>query len=245
MLDVVAGGKGGVVAAPAMKAPAANARIRARSTARIRSGTGIPPPAFRCLGGGLLLGCHGRHSRGAQDAARPPCSLEHASVPGELEPVARGCGQGVELEGDVAGSVSGREIARIDGGRRLPLETAEPALHGLGDRVAKRSGPGVELDRGRGQEAAARQHLALVVGEPAVAERQQAGQTGLLDPPPVPQTSAPEALDRRLQRRQLQLLLAAEQAEDAALPHLHLAGQAADGEALEALDGGTMARGLR
>ena len=83
-----------------------------------------------------------------------------------------------------------------------------------------------------------------MVGEPAVAQRQQARYPGPLSRYGPPHLVG-ELLDRGLERRQLQLLLASEQAEDAALPHRHLPGQAADGDALEALDGGTIDRGLR
>jgi hypothetical protein len=55
---------------------------------------------------------------------------------------------------------------------------------------------------------------------------------------------SPEVLDRRLERRQLQVPLAAEEAEEAALSHLDLVGQAADRQPIEPLDRGPVDRGL-
>ena len=103
--------------------------------------------------------------------------------------------------------------------------------------VAQRAGPGVELDRRRGHEAAAGQHAAAVVGEPAVDQREQAGDAGLTARDRVPHL-AREVRDRALEGRDLQFLLAAEQAVQAALAHRHLVGEAADCQAFEPLDRG-------
>src|SRR5207342_2769390 len=84
----------------------------------------------------------------------------------------------------------------------------------------------------------------LVVAEPAVAESEQPGK-----PPPLIRDRPPdlvlELLDRCLQGRELQVLLAAEEAEDAALLHLHLPCEATNGEPVErgAIDRGLGHRG--
>src|SRR5207237_850555 len=84
------------------------------------------------------------------------------------------------------------------------------------DVVAQRAGPGVELDRRRGHEAAAGQHPAAVVGEPAVDQREQARDAGLTGRDRVPHLAG-EVCDPALEGRDLQFLLAAEQAVQAAL----------------------------
>src|SRR5207247_1030481 len=101
--------------------------------------------------------------------------------------------------------------ARLDRSGDLALQHAEPALHGPGDLVAKGTGSSVVLDRRGGEEAAAGHHLALVVGEPAVAEGEQPRQPGRLVRDRSPYLLL-ELLDRGLESRELELLLAAEEA---------------------------------
>src|SRR5829696_1679281 len=153
--------------------PAARQMTSARKTAKIRPGTAVrasssPPSAAGCCSGAIRA-----IVTAAEDAAhRTPCAGEHPSVSVELEPVARRGRERVELEGDVGRIRAGGKLARVDRGGRLALERSQPEIHRLGDGVTKRPGARVELDGGSGEEAAARERLVLVIGQPAVAEGQ-------------------------------------------------------------------------
>ena len=73
--------------------------------------------------------------------------------------------------------------------------------------------------------------------EPGLADRLEAGQPGLGPGGGLPDLVAEDLL-RRLERGQLNLLLAAERSDHARLAHLEPAGKAADRHRLEAFERG-------
>ena len=96
----------------------------------------------------------------------------------------------------------------------------------------------VELRLGCGEEAPAGEDLSLEVGEERVGERVEP--SGALGRPRGLDHLADEDLARRVDRRQLQLLLRAEVRIEAALRHARVLGQAADRKTVEAFDGGEL-----
>ena len=137
-----------------------------------------------------------------------------------------------------SGSVSGAELAALDRRAGVAGQQLGPARHLRRDGVAHRARAAVHLDRRVGEEAAAGERAALHVVEPAVEHAAQAGDAGLVALLGVADHAVDE--DRRggAHGRDLQLLLRAEVGEQPALAHLELGRQAADRQALEALDGG-------
>lgn len=148
----------------------------------------------------------------------------------------RAC-EGVELEGDVGGIAAGPKISALGGDTSVMLEDREPAAHVRRDGVAQRTGPGVKLDRGGCEKTAAREGPALVVGDPRVDYGHQTRPARLLVSHRRPHLAS-EVLDRGLERRELELLAAAEQTEQAALAHPGLLGEKTESQALQPLDGG-------
>src|SRR5205823_6197374 len=100
-------------------------------------------------------------------------------------------------------------------------------------RVPNRAGPAVELGAGRAPETAAREDRLLEIADEAVAEGTQAFLARPLLRGRCDHVGE-EALRGLLNRRQLQLLLGAEKAEQAALRHLQLGGEASDRQPFEA-----------
>src|SRR4051794_9804361 len=97
-----------------------------------------------------------------------------------------------------------------------------------------RPGARIELDRGGRQETAARKDVPAKVGQPGVAEREQArrARRPLLDGIP---DLAREDRGRLLECGELQALLASEVADQAALAHPELGGEFADRDTFEAV----------
>ena len=145
-----------------------------------------------------------------------------------MEAVARRRREGVELEGEIRGACIRGQLSSLDCELRFSLKRREPPLHRLSDRVAHAARPRVVLNRRGGEEAAAGHHLALVVGEPCVAEGEQPTEPRRLFRNRLPHL-APELLDGGVEGRELQLLLRAEEAEDAGFPHVHPLGEGPDG----------------
>src|SRR5688500_3665485 len=105
------------------------------------------------------------------------------------------------------------------------------------------AGPGVVLDRRGGHKAAAWKGAVAQVRDPRVDDRLEALEARRCRGGWLPHRSR-EAGDRRLQRRALQRLLAAEPADEAALAHVEVGGQATDREALETDHRGEVDRSL-
>ena len=133
---------------------------------------------------------------------------------------------------------SGSSHPRLAG---LAGQHPEPQVHRARDAVAHRAASAVPLARRRGQEAAAREDVALQVGDPRVGYRPQPRQPRLLAGRAVPDLAA-EDVGRLLQRRHLQRLLRPEVADDPGLRHVELAGQPPDRQALEPFERGDVDR---
>ena len=94
---------------------------------------------------------------------------------------------------------------------------ADPLVGDLDDAVLHRAGLRPELDPGRGEEAAAGKHAPLEVVEERVDQRAELRRAGRRSRASGRCTSALKICERRLDRRELQLLLRAEVGVEAAL----------------------------
>ena len=123
-------------------------------------------------------------------------------------------------------------------GRR---EEAEPFRDELGDPVADRTGPRIQLGRDRREEAPTRKDAALEVGQELVRKRPQTHTAGRRRHPGLDDLGVEEP-GSGVDRRQLELLLGLEVRVEAALAHTDPVGQAADREAVDPLDRGQPGR---
>jgi hypothetical protein len=142
----------------------------------------------------------------------------------------------IDLERDLRRVDVLGEVAFVDGEAYRLLDRADPLVHRLLDGVAHRAVAAVELERGGGEEAAARKDVALDVVEPRAADGDEA-RVAALGVERRLEHLARETLARDLDGRELQLFLRAEVREEAALRHLQLLGETADGQPFEPLGG--------
>ena len=136
------------------------------------------------------------------------------------------------------------ELALLD---RIPDRDAQvvvPAPVGGGDGVAHGTGLRVEVDERGGEEASAGEDAVARVRDPGVEQGRDAAHAAGFDPRGLEHVLA-EPLRRRLDGRELQALLRAEQRRDAALAHVRGRREAADREPVEPLDRREVGRALQ
>ena len=147
----------------------------------------------------------------------------------------------VELEEDLCGVDGGVELPQLLRATDLRAEAVDELGVHRAQVISDGPGLGVELDRRRDEEAATGEHAPLEVGEEGVAQRVDPSESlGRLER--SFRHLAVVDLAGGLDRGVLQLLLRAEVREDAALAHADVLGEPADGEPVEALDGGELGR---
>ena len=151
--------------------------------------------------------------------ARRRAVAESLSWRSQFRPSPKACSS----QASWAGSVSARQLAALDGLRRLLDQQVHPHAHRLGDQVAHGAGAVVELGGGLHQDAAALERVAADVAEPRVEQRAAGGRCPSWSPARARPRSSENT--RRAARigGELQLLLGAEVGEQAALAHPEIA----------------------
>jgi hypothetical protein len=140
-----------------------------------------------------------------------------------------------ELESELVRFGPRGELSFGDGLACGLAQQVSPLLLIGGDAIVDAALTPAELRRRAHEEAAARKHPALDVVEESVAECEEPIPAGRGRTDRGLHHFPEEALPRRVDRRELQLLLGAEQDVHAALRHAGGFSQAADREAVEAL----------
>ena len=119
------------------------------------------------------------------------------------------------------------------------VEDGDPLAHDGGDAVADGAAAAVEFERGGGEETTSGEEFLLDVREPAVEQIPQTreafgrGERGARD-------LINKNLASGFDGGELQVFFRTEVGEEAALAHAEFFGETADGEALEAFDGGNV-----
>ena len=162
--------------------------------------------------------------------------VECGGVVAEDEVAVGGEDDAVQLEGECVGVLVGGEFVLFESRDDEPADQCrEPALERC-DLIFDRSGASAHLEDGPGEEATAWERAPLQVVEEGIAHRDE-----LLEPG--------RGGERRLDDlgledpsgfvhgRELQILLRAEVGVDAALAHVERAGEVADREAFESVEG--------
>jgi L-ascorbate metabolism protein UlaG (beta-lactamase superfamily) len=134
-----------------------------------------------------------------------------------------------------------RKLTLRDRDPGLPLEFVPPGTAGRGDCITHLPRPAVELRRGRGDEAAARENLAFEISHVAFDQRTQTLESGLhldcgFD------DLAPKNRIRGLDRGELQFFLGPKMPEQATLAHPEVGREASDRQTFEALEGSQINR---
>jgi hypothetical protein len=138
----------------------------------------------------------------------------------------------------------GRELAQLLRVACLPLEEVEPPSLLGGNSVVHRAAAGTNLGRGGDKEATAREDPVFDVREERVAGGEQAPNAARRG-----QAGADDVVDERdaggLDGSELEVLFGVEVGIEAALAQAGGAGELADGQALETLDGGELGGGVQ
>jgi hypothetical protein len=179
-------------------------------------------------GGGAEAFAHGGAGAG----------VGHAVVEELVGPVGAD-GHGLNFVRQQCGAGFCGEVAGFLGFPNGAVEDGDPFAHDGGDAVAHGAAAAVEFERGGGEETAAGEKLLLDVRKPAVEQIPQAGQAFGRG-----ERGARDLINKNLaggfDGGELQVFLRTEVGEEAALAHAEFFGEAADGEALEAFDGGNV-----
>jgi hypothetical protein len=179
-------------------------------------------------GGGAEAFAHGGAGAG----------VGHAVVEELVGPVGAD-GHGLDLVRQQRGAGFCGEVAGFLGFPNGAVEDGDPFAHDGGDAVADGTAAAVEFERGGGEETAAGEELLLDVRKPAVEQIPQTGQAFGRG-----QRGARDLIYKNLaggfDGGQLQVFFRTEVGEEAALAHAEFFGETADGEALEAFDGGNV-----
>ena len=193
------------------------------------------PPRLRRRGARTSLGLTSTDLRGRREQAceSGACALGTVGRAEQARVLVHGQHQSVDLEHHL------RRIdrcAQVSFRHRLPDRLQQlglPAGDDRDHRIALRAGPVVVLDRAGNHDAAACQ-FARKERDPSIEDRLEPGQSARLSHGRA-QDLVDEAAHVRLEHGQLQVLARAEVREDAALAHVHLVGQRADRQALQAV----------